>query len=166
MKNKIFYFLTICISLVLVVGLTACVAEKNTVEMSRSPGVSTEHSNGEIAENSSRETHETLISETGYPDGEIQRQMLFYKGTLYVYNGDLIRYSLPDNHLILIGKVISENNHTVPQKDFHSSRIAEGKEIYAYEGGDYTPSQSDKNVLWVKEGSERYIGLVPSPDNP
>lgn len=92
------------------------------------------------------------ITPTGYPDGEIQRQTLYYKGTLYQYNGTLIVQGISSEHPVLLGKVINENNLILPKDDFHSSRIEVGKEVYSF---------GDMDILWVKEAENRYIGLEP-----
>ncbi len=93
---------------------------------------------------------ESSMAPTGYPEGEIQREYVYYDDTLYVYS-DSCRASLPEN-CELAGEVLIVDNMNLPQEDFAAARLAVGDEVYTV---------TDQELLYVKTGEERYERFVP-----
>lgn len=96
----------------------------------------------------------TIPSMTGFPDGEIQRPMLFFNDQLYAFVPGNSRAQV-DSKWILVGYVTTENNLEMPQINGTAARIPVGSEIYQVRG---------ENVLWIKFSDELFIELLHKPD--
>ena len=77
--------------------------------------------------------------ETGYPTGQIQRELVFYAGRIWGVdfygdskNGKELE-TLPDEYK-LAGKTIGNDSYNVPTEEFHTSQLSDGIEVWAIPG--------------------------------
>ncbi|MCI8388609.1 MAG: hypothetical protein HFE63_09115 [Clostridiales bacterium] len=100
--------------------------------------------------------HSDVSTNTGYPSGQIQREMLYYDGSVWgrdFYGDDNYgsgRYldELPSGYT-LVGEITSEDSYNIPAVDFQSAHIKVGVKVYASdENSDYIYLEdSDKTKI-------------------
>ena len=78
---------------------------------------------------------DVVLTETGYPHGEIQIPQIFCQGQLYFYRATGFEEALPPGYEYL-GSIIAVDNINVPTEEFCGARVKAGQEIY---GSDHTP---------------------------
>ena len=94
------------------------------------------------------------VTPTGYPNGEVQRQFLFYNGTLYVFINEGIR-ALPEGWQE-VGTVKSVDNKARPAEEFAATRLEVGMKVFAKEGTD---------LLYVQEAEHEFGKFEPAGEN-
>ena len=67
-------------------------------------------------------------SQTGYPDGTVQRQYLFYHGTRYIYAGE--QWKGDPKELTEAGTVLKVDNEHLPDEEGEVSRMSQGEKYY------------------------------------
>ncbi len=83
-------------------------------------------------------------AETGFPNGQVQREMLYYRGQVWGldFYGTEKPTSLPDG-FTLVGVTCGENPEAVPAKELHTAHIPENVEVYA--------STDDTACIYLKD---------------
>lgn len=94
------------------------------------------------------------VTPTGYPNGEVQRQFLFYNGTLYVFIDEGVR-ALPEGWQE-VGTVKSVDNKARPTEEFAATRLEVGMKVFAKEGTD---------LLYVQEAEHEFGKFEPAGEN-
>ena len=77
-----------------------------------------------------------VLSPTGYPSGEIQRQYVMVNGNSYIGTGGN-KTTLPDGY-ILYGSIATEQNVELPKNDLEGVHVSVGTEVY------YKPDETEK----------------------
>ena len=88
---------------------------------------------------------EETVMPTGYPDGELQKQYIFWGGNLYTSDVFFAK-DLPED-AYKIGEITKENSINYPNENLEASHINIGVEVYAEES---------KRYLYVKTSSDGY----------
>ena len=78
----------------------------------------------------------TVLSPTGYPSGEIQRQYVMVNGNSYI-GAVGNKTTLPDGY-ILYGSIATEQNTELPKNDLEGVHVSVGTEVY------YNPDETEK----------------------
>ena len=109
-----------------------------------------------VLTDSSESSAETDSSEspTGYSSGRLQREFLYYKGTVYVYAASYVK-TLPD-HYLKVGEILSVDNENMPTSDFQAANLEIGEEVYTFEGSE---TATDMYII-VKRSEDRFEKFV------
>ena len=94
---------------------------------------------------------------TGYRRGEIQRELLYAQGKLYLYADDFMK-NLPSG-AEEIGTIQKISNQSVPKSEMEASRLEVGLSVYRL-------NSSEKDQLIVKWSDSRYEVFVPYKGDP
>jgi hypothetical protein len=90
--------------------------------------------------------------EYGYASEQVQAELVYYGGTLYVCSGNVTTRELPTGYGFLT-VVQSEDSYRVPDTDYAAAHLPVGTELYA--------NMEDSKYLYVKkEGSYTYYRFI------
>ena len=88
---------------------------------------------------------EETVMPTGYSDGELQKEYVFWDGNLYTYDALFVKI-LPED-AYKIGEITKEDSINYPDENLEASHINIGVEVYAEKSSQY---------LYVKTSSDGY----------
>ena len=88
-------------------------------------------------------SNEETVMPTGYPDGELQKEYIFWNGNLYTYDVVLVK-NLPED-AYKIGEVVKEDTINYPDENLEASHIEVGVAVYAEKSGQYLYVEKSDN---------------------
>lgn len=88
-------------------------------------------------------SNEETVMPTGYPDGELQKEYIFWNGNLYTYDVVLVK-NLPED-AYKIGEVVKEDTINYPDENLEASHIEVGVAVYAEKSGQYLYVETSDN---------------------
>ena len=149
--KKLFIVLMVMVS---VLTFVACAKKKsNAGSVETTPVETTTEKVSEIETTvGENETTNSIIVPTGFPSGEVQREFLFYNGTLYVYGYE---YYIDVNEEEIsnkwdgykyVGKVEKTSDTKTPNEEFEAAHLNIGASIYANAADDSKIIVFDKEV--------------------
>ena len=90
----------------------------------------------------------------GYPTKEIQTELVFYNGILYVSYSKASGKQLPDGYT-MVGTVATEDGKVIPDQEFAATHVHVGAEIYA-------KAENTKFIYVKTEDSAQYACFMDS----
>ncbi len=88
-------------------------------------------------------SNEETVMPTGYPDGELQKEYIFWNGNLYTYDVVLVKNLLEDAYKI--GEVVKEDTINYPDENLEASHIEVGVAVYTEKSGQYLYVEASDN---------------------
>lgn len=85
---------------------------------------------------------ETTVAPTGYPDEEVQKEYLFWDGSLYTYDVYYLT-ELPED-AIEIGEIGTVDDINYPDEDLEASHLVAGLRVYKDASRDYLYVESNE----------------------
>lgn len=96
---------------------------------------------------------EETVMPTGYPDGTLQKEYIFWNGKLYTYDTIFVK-DLPED-VYKVGEITKEDTINYPDEDLEASHVNIGVAVYAEKSGQY---------LYVKTSATGYERFSISND--
>ena len=99
------------------------------------------------------------VTPTGYPRGQVQRQLLFYRGVLWGRDTDdgSMKTQVPDG-FTEAAAIAKNDNFKAPAEELCSAQMAEGLKIFA--------AEAYPRTIYVEEAENRYQRYEPAEGSP